>query len=136
VIPLLRGSEEQCCWGLQTEIHDVVAHEERRSWAQRADGDGQENPCGRPTEETNRKASVSVRGVQALSCLASSVRSSSGRRGIRVHPPRMAGSQGTHNGRSALGHHHLGNVTRLHHEEVAESDFAAQGKLWRPREQG
>lgn len=29
MIPLPRGSEEQCCWGLQTEIHDVVAHEER-----------------------------------------------------------------------------------------------------------
>ncbi|OJD23240.1 hypothetical protein ACJ73_05409, partial [Blastomyces percursus] len=29
-----------------------------------------------------------------------------------------------HNGRSALSHH-LDDVTRLHHEEVAESDFAA-----------
>jgi hypothetical protein len=51
--------------------------------------------------------------------------SSSGRRGIRVHPAGMVGSQGTHIGRSALGHHHLDGVTRLHHEEVAESDFAA-----------
>ena len=30
-----------------------------------------------------------------------------------------------HGSRSALSHH-LDDVTRLHHEEVAESDFAAQ----------
>jgi hypothetical protein len=49
-----------------------------------------------------------------------------GRRGIYVYSQGMLGSQEPKNCRSALSHHYLSNVTRLHHEEVAESDFAAQ----------
>jgi hypothetical protein len=77
--------------------------------------------------EGDQKALVSVRRRRALSYLVESIRSASrsAHHSTHVDPQGILGSQGVYNGRSALGHHYSSDVTRLHHEEVAESDFAA-----------
>lgn len=125
MIPLLRGSEEQCCWfsnrrAMMWSLMTSGGHMPggRRRWTRE---------CTRSADRGNDPKGVSICSWHASALrLASSVRSTPSRRGIGVRLPGMVGSQGTHDSRSALGHQHLGDVTRLHHEEVAESDFAAR----------